>query len=157
MFVLEGRFLKLNFEKWDILCWFVLVVQRCCSIRCNATVLTLVSPNLPEEYSILKLFFSKYLFFQYTCNALLLLSNKETANICWNDSFKKALCSISKTTILHVQQNFGTLSLTFCMTTTWNSLMRCFMEDETVRWISLSAALICNLSLVTRDIHPHLA
>ena len=28
------------------------------------------------------------------------------AVISWNDSFKKALCSISKTTILHVQQNF---------------------------------------------------
>ena len=28
------------------------------------------------------------------------------AVISWNDSFKKALCSISKTTILHVQQSF---------------------------------------------------
>ena len=59
-----------------------MLIRTCCSALLFDTVkcynLTLVSPNLPEEYSILKLFFSKYLFFQYTRNALLLFSNKKT-------------------------------------------------------------------------------
>ena len=109
---------------------------------------------MPEECSILKIFFWRYLCFQYTRNAPLLFSNQKTANISvlsWNESFKKALCSISKTTILilHVQQNFW---YTFFDISAWLRLqfpnaMFYGGRDRKMNF-SFSAALIHNLHWV---------
>ena len=106
---------------------------------------------MPEECSI----FWRYLCFQYTRNAPLLFSNQKTANISvlsWNESFKKALCSISKTTILILHdcsKIFGTLSLTFLhdYDVQFPNAMFYGGRDRKMNF-SFSAALIHNLHWV---------